>query len=422
MTPGPFTGVNAGYVLELYERYQQNPESVDAATRTAFEQWKPVEAAGGATAPVDIHAPATVHAIVAATTLADSIRRYGHLCAMLDPLGSQPIGDPSLLTESYGITDDDLRQLPASLVGGPVAETSTTALEAIEKLRRVYCSTVGFDYAQIFLPDERDWLRHAAESGRFLPPMDPESTSELLDRITQVEVFERFLQRTFPGKTRFSLEGLDMLVPILDELIAGPSNHGTRHTIIGMAHRGRLNVLTHILQKPYAQILAEFKDPVLSQRLRVDLGWMGDVKYHAGARTSSSLGRAFVTMPPNPSHLEAVNPVVVGMARAAGTFTADSGAPRFSSAMTLPVLIHGDAAFPGQGIVAETLNLARLEGYNTGGSIHIIANNQLGFTATTSETNSSTNASCLASAFKRTILNVKPYQPVASQESASLHT
>jgi 2-oxoglutarate dehydrogenase E1 component len=420
MTPGPFTGVNAGYVLELYERYQQNPESVDAATRTAFEQWKPVEAAGGATAPVDIHAPATVHAIVAATTLADSIRRYGHLCAMLDPLGSQPIGDPSLLTESYGITDDDLRQLPASLVGGPVAETSTTALEAIEKLRRVYCSTVGFDYAQIFLPDERDWLRHAAESGRFLPPMDPESTSELLDRITQVEVFERFLQRTFPGKTRFSLEGLDMLVPILDELIAGPSNHGTRHTIIGMAHRGRLNVLTHILQKPYAQILAEFKDPVLSQRLRVDLGWMGDVKYHAGARTSSSLGRAFVTMPPNPSHLEAVNPVVVGMARAAGTFTADSGAPRFSSAMTLPVLIHGDAAFPGQGIVAETLNLARLEGYNTGGSIHIIANNQLGFTATPAESYSTSYASGLARGFKIPIVHVNADDPVACLEAARL--
>ena len=272
----------------------------------------------------------------------------------------------------------------------------------------------------MFVPEERDWLRHAAESGRFLPPLDPASTEALLDRITQVEVFERFLQRTFPGKTRFSVEGLDMLVPVLDEIISGAADPGARHTMIGMAHRGRLNVLAHILEKPYAQILAEFKDPVLAERLRVDLGWMGDVKYHAGARTSSPRGHTFVTMPPNPSHLEAVDPVVVGMARAAGTYADVRGAARFSSAATLPVLIHGDAAFPGQGIVAETLNLSRLDGYDTGGTIHIIANNQLGFTATPDESYSTSYASGLARGFKIPIVHVNADDPAACLEAARL--
>ena len=150
-----------------------------------------------------------------------------------------------------------------------------------------------------------------------------------------------------------------------------------------MAHRGRLNVLAHVLNKPYAQILAEFKDPVSSRTFREDMGWTGDVKYHAGAHRAIKGGRAMdvvVSMPPNPSHLEAVNPVVVGMARAAGTTADKPGAPVFDPDATLPILIHGDAAFPGQGVVAETLNLRRLPGYTTGGTIHIIANNQLGFT------------------------------------------
>src|SRR5688572_6958813 len=260
-----FPGVNAGYVLELYERYRQDPESVDPETRRVFESWTPSMDApadgAGSGAPVD------TRVIVGAANLVESIRRYGHLAAHLDPLGSAPIGDPSLSPRAHGITDDDLKSLPASLVGGPVAESSSNAFDAIEKLRRVYCSTTGFDYAHVFVPEEREWLRSAAESGRFLPPMDAESTGALLKRITQVEAFERFLHRTFPGKTRFSVEGLDMLVPILDEMLCGAADSGTRQTFIGMAHRGRLNVLAHILQKPYSQILAEFKDPVAARKI-----------------------------------------------------------------------------------------------------------------------------------------------------------
>jgi 2-oxoglutarate dehydrogenase E1 component len=210
-----------------------------------------------------------------------------------------------------------------------------------------------------------------------------------------------------------------MLVPILDEIICGAAERGVRQTIIGMAHRGRLNVLAHVLRKPYAQILAEFKDPIATAT-RLSQGWMGDVKYHAGARTSSPRGQMHITMPPNPSHLEAVNPVVVGMARAAGTVVNRPGEPPFDGALTLPVLIHGDAAFPGQGVVAETLNLSRLKGYDTDGTLHIIANNQVGFTATPAESYSTSYASGLARGFKIPIVHVNADDPVACLEAARL--
>ena len=244
----------------------------------------------------------------------------------------------------------------------------------------------------------------------------------MLDRLSQVEAFERFLQRTFPGKTRFSIEGLDMLVPVLDEVIAESGEAGIRQILIGMAHRGRLNVMAHVLNKPYAQILAEFKDPV-SKNFREDMAWTGDVKYHAGAHRAIKGGEAMdlvVSMPPNPSHLEAVDPVVEGMARAAGTTVDGGGAPRFDPARSVPILIHGDAAFPGQGVVAETLNLSRLPGYSTGGTIHIIVNNQLGFTTGPEDVYSTSYASGLARGFKIPIVHVNADDPEACVEVARM--
>jgi len=241
----------------------------------------------------------------------------------------------------------------------------------VDAFRQLYCSTIGYDLSHIFVPEERKWLRQAVESGRFRPPADPIDPVALLDRLSQVEAFERFLHRTFPGKTRFSIEGLDMLVPILDEVIGEAAEAGIGHALVAMAHRGRLNVMAHVLCKPYEQILAEFKDPLSSRAFREDMAWAGDVKYHAGAHRAIKDGREIameVSMPPNPSHLEAVDPVAEGMARAAGTDTTTPGAPRFDPARSVPILIHGDAAFPGQGIVAETLNLGRLQGYDTGGT------------------------------------------------------
>ncbi|MGE0394771.1 MAG: 2-oxoglutarate dehydrogenase E1 component [Vicinamibacterales bacterium] len=416
-----FQGVNAAYAQELYERYLANPDSVDADTRRIFATWTPDSGAGQSTAIAE--SPGQLRAAVGAGKLAESLRRYGHLAARLDPLGNPPPGDPALSPERHGITEADLHQLPASLIGGPAAENAANAAEVVARLRKTYCGSTGFDCSHVFVPEERVWLREAAESGRFRPPVSPVDADALLDRLTQVEVFERFLHRTFPGKTRFSVEGLDMLVPVLDEIIAGAADRGLTHALIGMAHRGRLNVLAHVLQKPYSQILAEFKDPVDWRTWRIDLGFSGDVKYHAGATVQvhgKSRGHITVSMAPNPSHLEAVNPVVEGMARAAGTQVHRPGRPHFESDVTLPLLIHGDAAFPGQGVVAETLNLSRLHGYRTGGTIHIIANNQLGFTATPAESYSTSYASGLARGFKIPIIHVNADDPIACIEAARL--
>ena len=416
-----FSGLNRGYVLEQYERYRRDPQSVDPETRELFAQWTP---------PADLddepQVPASAAALriaVGAVNLAQAVRRYGHLAAQLDPLGSRPVGDPSLLPATHGVTDEDLRRLPANLITSPLCDGLSTMHDVVEAFRRLYCSTTGYDYAHVFVPEERSWLRQAAEGGRFRAPADPIDPVALLDRLTEVEVFERFLHRTFPGKTRFSIEGLDMLVPILDDVIAEAGEAGIRSILIGMAHRGRLNVMAHVLKKPYQQILAEFKDPGSSRNFREDMAWTGDVKYHAGAHRAIKDGRAMdlvVSMPPNPSHLEAVDPVVEGMARAAGTLTEKGGPPSFDPARSVPILIHGDAAFSGQGIVAETLNLSRLAGYQTGGTIHIIVNNQLGFTADSRDSYSTSYASGLARGFKIPIVHVNADDPEACIEAARL--
>ena len=411
-----FHGPNAGYVLELYDRYRRDPASVDEATRAAFARWRPPEASANG------HGPAVpslaVDKVVGVAKLARAVRGYGHLAARLDPLGSDPPGDPSLELATYGLSDDDLRALPAALIGGPITERTANALEALRELRAVYCGTLGFDADHIWHAEERDWLRHAAESRRFRA--QPNGVA-LLERLTQVEAFEQFLQRAFPGKTRFSIEGVGMLVPLLDEIIGCAADDGLRHILLGMAHRGRLNVLAHILDKPYAQILAEFKDPA-RPRSRADdeLGWTGDVKYHSGARHAEEAVNMVIALPANPSHLEAVDPVVVGMARAAGTSVAERGAVQFDPAIVLPILIHGDAAFSAQGVVAETLTLSRVPGWRTGGTVHIITNNQLGFTATPAQSRSTLYASDLAKGFEIPIVHVNADDPIACLEAARL--
>lgn len=413
-----FQGVNLGYALELYERFLADPQSVDAVSRAYFEHSPPPTEVPGETR---LSLANTIGKIVGGANLAESIRKFGHLDARIDPLGSEPPGDPSLRPESHGISEEDLRQLPPGIIVGPIAHGAANALEVVQALRGIYCSTIGYDYAHLRDPEERDWLRTAAESRLFRPPADPIDGPALLERLTRVEVFELFLHRTFPGKTRFSIEGLDILVPILDEVIGGAAEAGIKNILIGMAHRGRLNVLAHVLKKPYAQILAEFKDPIRARNFRDDLGWTGDVKYHLGARRAIRGGEAVelvVSMAPNPSHLEAVNPVVEGMARAAGTSVDKPGPPHFNPSWTLPVLIHGDASFPGQGVVAETLNFFRLRGYETGGTFHVIANNQLGYTTTPREGRSTLYASDLARGFKIPIVRVNADDPEACIEAA----
>jgi 2-oxoglutarate dehydrogenase E1 component len=420
MTQHYFHGPNEGYILELYERYQRNPHAVDAATRAFFERWAPPEPPVNGSA---VLASIVTEKAVGAANLAQAIREYGHLAAQLDPLGSAPINDPSLRLDTHGVSEEDLRRLPASVIGGPIAERAANGLDAISQLRAVYASKIGYDYDHIREPAERAWLRHAAESRQFSTRVHPIDRVKLLKRLTQVEAFEQFLHRAFPGKHRFSIEGLDMMVPIFDIIIEAAAVTGVRSIMMGMAHRGRLNVLAHILNKPYAQMLAEFKDPVVGRKFGEDLGWTGDVKYHSGAVKSHREGGAvevLVTMAPNPSHLEAVNPVVAGMARAVAAKVTQPGLPSIDPHDVIPILIHGDAAFPGQGIVAETLNLSRLPGYWTGGTIHVIANNQLGFTTDPFDSRSTIYASDLAKGFKIPIVHVNADDPEACIEVARL--
>jgi 2-oxoglutarate dehydrogenase E1 component len=425
-----FHGFNAGYVLELYERYLRDPGSVDEATRRVFESTEPPselrhpEAAVLAPEAIDSSDTArVVHLSVGVAMLLQAIRRYGHLAADIDPLGNRTLGDPALVPETYGVTEADLRAIPATFVIAPVARGASSLWEVVERLRALYCSTTGFDFAHIFTREERTWLFDAVESQRYHPPHDPIDPVALLDRLTEVEAFEKFLQRAFPGKTRFSIEGLDMLVPILDAVIAEAAEAGLRKAFIGMAHRGRLNVMAHVMGKPYEQILAEFKDPVRNPLDLEGVEWSGDVKYHLGASRAVEGGEEVdlvVSMPPNPSHLEAINPVLEGMARAAGTDASRPGRPTFDPDIVLPILIHGDAAFPGQGVVAETLNLHRLSGYTTGGTIHIIANNQIGFTTDPRDAYSTLYPSGLARGFKIPIVHVNADDPEACIAAARL--
>jgi 2-oxoglutarate dehydrogenase E1 component len=426
-----FQGVNAGYVLELYEKYRRDPRSVDDHTRELFAMLPDPPVAGGESSADGRPAPPALapdaeriaRLAVGAANLAMCIRRYGHLAASIDPLGSPPDGDPALELETHGVTEDDLRALPGSIVPGPVSANAGSMWDVITRLRDIYCSTTGYDYAHIFVVEERRWLREAIETRRFQAPDDPIDPVALLDRLTEVEAFEKFLHRTFPGKTRFSIEGLDMLVPILDEVIAEAAEAGIRRAFIGMAHRGRLNVMAHVLGKSYEQILAEFKDPARDVLEMEGVQWSGDVKYHLGASRAVHGGEEVdlvVSMPPNPSHLEAIDPVLEGMARAAGTDASRRGQPVFDPDAVVPILIHGDAAFPGQGVVAETLNLHRLEGYSTGGTIHIIANNQIGFTTDPVDFYSTTYASGFARGFKIPIIHVNADDPEACVATARL--
>jgi len=303
------------------------------------------------------------------------------------------------------------------------------AREAIAALRAIYSGTLGYEFAHLQDEDERTWLHESVEAGSFRQPLAAEERRELLRRLSEVETFERFLHRTFTGQKRFSLEGTDMLVPMLDELIHDAAGSRTREVLIGMAHRGRLNVLAHVLGKPYARIFSEFhtapdKEMVPSEgSAGINYGWTGDVKYHLGARRTvreSELTQVALTLAHNPSHLEFVDPVVEGFGRAAQEQRDGRGAPQQELDKALCITIHGDAAFPGEGVVAETLNLSRLPGYQTGGSIRIIANNQIGFTTAADQSRSTLYASDLAKGFEIPIVHVNADDPEACLSAAAL--
>jgi multifunctional 2-oxoglutarate metabolism enzyme len=291
-----------------------------------------------------------------------------------------------------------------------------TLADALPHLRETYCGTIAYEIEHISSHRQRSWLREKIESGAYRSPLTSDEQKWLLGRLIKVDAFERFMHKAYLGQKQFSVEGLDMTVPMIDQLIHLAAAHGGREVVVGMAHRGRLNVLAHNLGRPYDTIFAEFEGAsTLEAVTTMPQGGTGDVKYHHGSQGSYALpdgGSILVNLESNPSHLEYVHPVVVGAARAAQTTRQGPHAHR-DTAAALPLVLHGDAAFPGQGVVAETLNLQALDGYSVGGTVHLIQNNQVGFTTDPDDSRSTHWASDLAKGFDVPIIHVNADDPAA---------
>ncbi|MCE5171306.1 2-oxoglutarate dehydrogenase E1 component [Paenibacillus profundus] len=425
-----YYGPNLGYIQEQYERYAVDPASVDAHYRDLFARYGAPPGTSGTTAgtattvePSLITDVQRLQQAVSAVRIAESIRAYGHLAADLDPLGVNAQADTRRFEpETFGLTADELRSLPASLVWEEAPDEIESAWDAVQRLRELYTQSIAFEFSHVHDLGERLWLRQKVSSGLVPPPMTDEARSALLKRLIEVEQFETFLHRTFVGQKRFSIEGTDVLVPMLDEIVQVFARGGAAHILMGMAHRGRLNVLAHVLGKPYGSIFSEFhhspnKDLFPSEgSMGINYGWTGDVKYHLGADRALEDGdriRTTITLANNPSHLEFVNPVVEGFTRAAQDDRSQPGYPEQNAGRAAAVLIHGDAAFPGEGIVSETLNFNKLRGYQNGGTVHIIVNNRIGFTTDSHDSRSTLYASDLAKGFEIPIVHVNADDPEA---------
>ncbi|QYR19114.1 2-oxoglutarate dehydrogenase E1 component [Paenibacillus sp. sptzw28] len=432
-----YYGPNLGYIQEMYDMYLDNPEDVDPSYRELFAQWGPPPSISAASPAkplpqqrelsgersIQAGDPAFLKKVVDAGKLVRNIRTYGHLAAHNDPLGLGTAPDTSLLEpERFHLTRDELAAIPASLIWEDAPETVRNGWEAITRLKETYTQSFGFEFGHIHEEDERIWLNRQAESGMAGKPLGAKERTALLHRLIEVEQFENFLQRSFVGQKRFSIEGTDMLVPMLDEIVRELAHDGATQILMGMAHRGRLSVLAHVLGKPYSKIFSEFhlapnKDLIPSEgSIGINIGWTGDVKYHLGAHRSVKAGETIetrLTLANNPSHLEFVNPVVEGFTRAAQDDRTSPGYPKPDFGAAAAVLMHGDAAFAGEGIVAETLNFKKLKGYESGGTIHIIVNNRIGFTTESSDSRSTHYASDLAKGYEIPIVHVSADDPEA---------
>jgi 2-oxoglutarate dehydrogenase E1 component len=394
-TPPVASVFNDAYIAEQLEAYRRDPASVDESWRQFFRLAEQIGGGTGAAGTVDA---AALRAAAGAASLINAIRQYGHLAVRIDPLGSEPPGAAELSPEFHGITAADLQKVPASALG---VDGGGTAADVVESLRQLYSGSIGFEFEHLAEDAERAWFRRVIEGREFTAPLPAEARKRLLARLTEVDGLERFLGFAFQGKKRFSIEGTDALVPMLDTSIEAAARRGARRVVIGMAHRGRLNVLTHVLGKPYAALFKEFEGRHGGSEPESETG---DVKYHMGYRGTAQVDgqKVEVMLVPNPSHLEVVNPVVGGVARALQRTSATQRDAR----VLLPVIVHGDAAFSGEGVVAETLNMSQLRGYTVGGTLHIIVNNQVGFTTDPTDGRSTKYASDLAKGFEVPIMHV----------------
>ena len=370
------------------------------------------------TGPID---ESLLQAVQAATSLLKAHRMHGHLAAKLDPLGSEPEGDPALDPETVGLTPELMARIPAKILRTHVP--GATLADALPHLRETYCGTIAYEIEHIASHRQRTWLREKIESGAFRAPLTNEENRTLLRRLTQVDSLERFMHKAYLGQKQFSIEGLDMTVPMLDEMIQLAAANGAREVVIGMAHRGRLNVLAHCLGRAYETIFREFEGASSIEAVTtIPQGGTGDVKYHHGAQGTYQLpddSSILVRLESNPSHLEYVGPVVEGATRAVQT-TRQGPHAHLDNNAAIPVILHGDAAFPGQGVVAETFNLQGLDGYTVGGALHLIQNNQVGFTTDPDDSRSTRWASDLAKGFDVPIIHVNADDVAACVSSVRL--
>ncbi|MCC7194017.1 MAG: 2-oxoglutarate dehydrogenase E1 component [Gemmatimonadaceae bacterium] len=427
----PVTSVfNDAYIAETYELWLRDPASVEESWRQFFElavQYGGASSPRGALAAAPVFPSTAVRAasaaaqapqpaiqrddqdfarrIVGVSRYLNGIRRYGYLAVQLDPLGSAPPGAVELTLDYYGITEADLALVTGEALGFPHLGTGR---DVAERLKYRYTRNIGVEFVHCGTDEERQWFRQLFTAEQLTRPLNADEKRAMLKRLSQVEGMEVFLGRAFTGYKRFSIEGTDMLVPMLDAAISESASSGARHVVISMAHRGRLNVLTNVAGMPFARLVGEF------QGRRDELGSVstGDVKYHLGFASTYALkdGQEIeVTLLPNPSHLEVVNPVLQGAARALQRHAGDPY--ERDEFAVLPVCIHGDAAFAGEGIVAETFNLAHLRGYSVGGTLHIITNNQIGFTTDTPDGRSTRFASDLAKGFEMPVIHVNADDP-----------
>ncbi|HET9185179.1 MAG TPA: multifunctional oxoglutarate decarboxylase/oxoglutarate dehydrogenase thiamine pyrophosphate-binding subunit/dihydrolipoyllysine-residue succinyltransferase subunit, partial [Solirubrobacterales bacterium] len=351
-----------------------------------------------------------LQAVQVATSLLKGYRTHGHLAARLDPLGSEPKGDPALQPENVNLTPELMSRIPASIMR--IGVPGETLLEALPRMRDAYCGTIAYQFEHLSSHQQRIWLREMIETGAHRQPLTDEEKKRLLSRLIDVFQFERFLEKAYLGQKMFSIEGLDVVVPMLDEAVTLAHRAGAQEVVFGMAHRGRLSVLAHNLGRPVESILAEFEGSKRIEAVKavaaIPHGGTGDVKYHYGHRGTYETPEGeqiSVRLYPNPSHLEFVDPVVTGGARYLQSIF-DGAELRHDPKCAVPVLLHGDAAFPAQGVVAETLNLQGLKGYTTGGTVHIVQNNQVGFTTDPEEARSTPYAADMAKGFNVPIVHV----------------
>lgn len=426
-----FFGPNLGYVIEQFERYQKDPDSVEEELQNIFRQLEEEDFGMEKETLPAISVTDTIQTekILEAVKLADNIRRYGHLAAKIYPLGNERSEVAHIQLSNYNLSKEDLLAMPADLICRNAPPSVQNAYEAYQYLKEIYTESIAYEIDHVHNTEEKNWLLERIEEGRLNAKMSNEKKISLLKRLMEVDEFEKFLHKTFVGQKRFSIEGLDVMVPMMDEMISEAVLDGAKYINIGMAHRGRLNVLAHVLGKPYERIFAEFqhspnKELVPSEgSIGINFGWTGDVKYHLGLNRqiiSETTSEAKLTLANNPSHLEFVGSIVEGYTRAVQDNRENPGYPVENSQSALAILIHGDAAFPGEGIVAETLNLSRLKGYRTGGTVHIISNNTIGFTTESKESRSTRYASDLAKGFEIPILHVNADDPEACMAAAAL--